>query len=129
MKQSELTKELKANALKVANELPARLLKGDKVTRGKPTHRKRKQTTEINAIAEQSYSQLDGEWADWLAAARRYEHKVPSQDRYDIRHSIMLELAKARQRDSKPIPLLRAYRIASPLLAGTSQAPNQGLPL
>jgi len=74
-------------------------------------------TTEINAIAEQSYSQLDGEWADWLAVARRYEHKVPSQDRYDIRHSIILELAKARQRDGKPLPLLRAYRIASLIVA------------
>jgi len=74
-------------------------------------------TAESNAIAELSYDQLDGEWADWLAVARRYEHKVPSQDRYDMRHTIMLELAKARQRDGKPIPLLRAYRIASFMVA------------
>ena len=70
-------------------------------------------TREILAVSEQSYSQLDGEWHDWLEVARKYELKVPSQDRYDIRHTIILELAKARQRDSKPIPLLRAYRIAS----------------
>ena len=70
-------------------------------------------TAEIEAIAEQSYSQLDGEWHDWLEVARRYEVKVPYQDRYDMRHTIMIELARARARDGKPIPTLRAYRIAS----------------
>ena len=68
---------------------------------------------ELDAIAEKSYDQLEGEWHDWLEVARKYEHKVPSQDRYDIRHTIIIELAKARQRDGKPIPILRAYRIAS----------------
>jgi hypothetical protein len=74
-------------------------------------------TAEILTIAELSYDQLDGEWADWLAVAKRYEHRVPSQDRYDIRHTIIIELAKARRRDGKPIPLLRAYRIASLMIA------------
>lgn len=64
-------------------------------------------------LIEQSYDQLDGEWLEWLAVARKYESKVPSQDRYDIRHNIMIELARARARDCQPIPLLRAYRIAS----------------
>ena len=72
---------------------------------------------ETNAIAELSYNQLDGEWLEWLEVAKRYEHKVPSQDRYDMRHIILLELAKARQRDGKPIPTLRAYRIASLMVA------------
>lgn len=70
-------------------------------------------TAEIEAQAEQSYNQLEGEWAQWLEVAKRYEHKVKSQDRSDIRHTILLELHKARQRDDKPLPLLRAYRIAS----------------
>ncbi|MBA7464970.1 hypothetical protein ES707_00128 [subsurface metagenome] len=70
-------------------------------------------TAEIKAIAEQSYDQLDGEWRDWLEVARKYERKVPRQDRLDIRHTIMIELHRARQRDNKPLPLLRAYRIAS----------------
>jgi len=74
-------------------------------------------TANTMTIAEQSYSQLGGEWADWLEVARRYERKVPSQDRYDMRHTIMLELAKARRRDGKPIPILRAYRIASLMVA------------
>ena len=74
-------------------------------------------TAEIEGVAEQSYDQLDGEWHDWLPVAKRYEVKVPAQDRYDMRHTILLELAKARNRDGKPIPLLRAYRIASLMVA------------
>ena len=74
-------------------------------------------TQEIGAIAEQSYNQLDGEWLDWLEVARKYERKVPSQDRYDVRHDILIELARARHRDGEPIPILRAYRIASLMVA------------
>jgi len=64
-----------------------------------------------------SYDRLDGEWRQWYEAAHRFEHKVPAQDRGDIRHNIILELAKARARDGKPIPQLRAYRIASLVVA------------
>ena len=70
-------------------------------------------TQELQATAEQSYNQLDGDWHDWLEVARKYEHKVLAQDRLDIRHTIILELHHAWQRDGKPIPILRAYRIAS----------------
>jgi len=59
------------------------------------------------------YDQLDGEWHDWLEVAKRYEHRVPAPERYDIRHTIIVELHHARQRDGEPIPILRAYRIAS----------------
>ena len=38
---------------------------------------------------------------------------MPYQDRGDIRHDIMIELHRATYRDGKPLPLLRAYRIAS----------------
>ncbi len=109
--EAEITRELKAYALKVASELPERLLKGHKV-RHKTSYRKRNRQADIEAI-EQSYDQLDGQWRDWLDVARRYEHKVPSQDRLDIRHDIMVELHRATNRDGKPLPLLRAYRIAS----------------
>jgi len=60
-----------------------------------------------------SYDRLDGEWLMWYETAHRFEHKVPAEDRGDIRHNIILELAKARARDGKPIPIPRAYRIAS----------------
>ena len=42
---------------------------------------------------------------------------MPAQDRGDIRHNIIIELSKARARDGKPIPILRAYRIASLVVA------------
>jgi len=70
-------------------------------------------TAEIQAQAEQSYNRLEGEWQEWLEVAKRYEYKVPRQDRLDIRHDIILELHQARQRDGRPLPLLRAYKIAS----------------
>jgi len=75
--------------------------------------RQSERQAQIQAQAEQSYEKLEGEWHDWLGVAQKYEHKVPSQDRYDMRHTILLELHRARQRDNKPLPLLRAYRIAS----------------
>jgi len=31
---------------------------------------------EIRGVAEQSYDQLDGEWGEWLAVARKYEGDI-----------------------------------------------------
>ena len=45
-----------------------------------------------------SYDRLSGEWAQWYRTAQRFEYKVPAQDRGDVRHSIILELARARAR-------------------------------
>ena len=64
-----------------------------------------------------SYGRLSGEWLNWYQVAHRFERKVPAQDRGDIRHNIIIELAKARARDGKPIPIPRAYRIASLVVA------------
>jgi hypothetical protein len=60
-----------------------------------------------------SYEGLEGQWLDWLNIARRFEIKVPSQDREDLRHNIILELALARLKATEPIPEHKAYRIAS----------------
>jgi len=61
-----------------------------------------------------SYDRLDGEWRQWYETAHRFEHKVPAQDRGDIRHNIILELALARARDGdKPDNPSWMYRIAS----------------
>jgi len=64
-----------------------------------------------------SYEHLHGEWLQWYEVAHRFERKVPAQDRGDIRHTIILELAKARARDGEPIPTPKAYRIASIMVA------------
>lgn len=59
------------------------------------------------------YHGLTGAWLSFYNVAQAYEGKVPLQDREDIRHDIMLELDRATKRDGKPLPDLRAYRIAS----------------
>ena len=65
-----------------------------------------------------SYDRLDGEWLIWYEVAHRFERKVPTQDRGDIRHSIILELALARRRDGdKPFSMALMCRIASFVIA------------
>ncbi|MEQ4489578.1 MAG: hypothetical protein AAC990_04330 [Dehalococcoides mccartyi] len=65
-----------------------------------------------------SYDRLNGEWAQWFRTAQRFEHKVPAQDRGDIRHSIILELALTRARDgNKPFSEAMMCRIASCVVA------------
>jgi len=59
------------------------------------------------------YTGLAGDWQTYYKVASTYEPKIPLQDRDDWRHDCMLELDKAQQRDGKPLPELRAYRIAS----------------
>lgn len=57
-----------------------------------------------------SYDRLDSEWRQWYETAHRFEHKVPAQDRGDIRHNIILELALARARDGART-VLRMFEI------------------
>jgi len=65
-----------------------------------------------------SYDRLDGEWRQWYETAHRFEHKVPAQDRGDIRHNIILELALARARDGdKPFSMAMMCRVASFVVA------------
>jgi len=115
MRQS--VKDTKALAKKVSDSLPQRLLKGDKPhSLQSVSRRKVNDRTEPDRI-EASYNQLEGEWRDWLEVARHYETKVPTQDRLDVRHDIMVRLATVRQRTGEPIPLYRAYRVASYAIA------------
>jgi len=63
------------------------------------------------------YEGLTGAWASYYDVTNRYESKIPAQDRDDWRHDTMLELERAEARDGKPLPELRAYRIASLMVA------------
>jgi len=63
------------------------------------------------------YAGLTGAWASYYEVTSKYESKIPTQDRDDWRHDTMLELEKAESRDGKPLPDLRAYRIASLMVA------------
>lgn len=64
-----------------------------------------------------SYQGLEGQWLSYYKVARLYESKIPAQDRDDFRHDVMIELERATKRDGKPLPDLRAYRIASLMVA------------
>jgi len=116
MTQAKLTQREKRQVAKT-KALAKRvitLIPKPQVPMHKPSYAKAQNTgAEAIKLIEQSYNQLDGDWLQWLEVARKYEGKVPRIDRYDVRHNIMIELARARARDGKPIPLLRAYRIAS----------------
>lgn len=61
-----------------------------------------------------SYNRLTGDWLLYYAVAKRFEWKVPPQDKADVRHSIMMELADAQNRKGGlPLPEAAMYRIAS----------------
>jgi len=65
-----------------------------------------------------SYDRLDSKWRQWYETAHRFEHKVPAQDRGDIRHNSILELALARARDEdKPFSEAMMCRVASFVVA------------
>jgi len=78
-------------------------------------------TAEIEARAEQSYSQLDGKWLQWLEVTRRFEHKARAQDRLDLRHTIIVAFADQQARNErlgKPdLSLYGMLRIASHCVA------------
>ena len=58
-------------------------------------------TAEIEAQADQSYSQLAGKWLEWLEIAKRFEHKAKAQDRLDLRHTIILAFASQQARNER----------------------------
>ncbi|APV43836.1 hypothetical protein Dform_00481 [Dehalogenimonas formicexedens] len=61
-----------------------------------------------------SYDRLTGDWLLYYAVAKRFMWKIPTQDRPDVRHSIMMELADAQNRKGGlPLPEAAMYRIAS----------------
>lgn len=94
-------------AIKVASLAKRELDKAEH----KPSPKKRVRRKPSRTILD--YHGLTGVWESYLKVAQTYEGKIPIQDRDDVRHDIMVELNRAEQRDGKPLPLLRAYRIAS----------------
>lgn len=61
--------------------------------------------------------QLEGRWEFYHRIATAYAKRVPIEDRTDTLHDIMIELEHAERRDGQPLPELRAYRIASLMVA------------
>ena len=60
------------------------------------------------------YDQLDGEWLTYYKVATKYVHKARYEDRDDLLHTIILNLAVAGRNDGhKPDNASWMYRIAS----------------
>jgi len=63
---------------------------------------------------DNSYSQLDGEWLTYYKVASRFNHKAQAQDREDLLHDIILNLAVAKRNNGhKPFTEVAMYRVAS----------------
>jgi len=107
----EAIAETKRLASLAQASLPEAMLKGIKLQTKRSYRRKPKKASQA------SYEGLQGEWLEWLEVATRYEVKVPLQDRADLRHTIILELALTKAKTTEPIPQYRAYRIASYMVA------------
>jgi hypothetical protein len=57
-------------------------------------------------------------WDTYIEIARRFEHKAQFQDRDDLRHSIIVEIAEAKSRNGdKPFTEATMCRIASYVVA------------
>ncbi|MCL0038928.1 hypothetical protein M1N46_01605 [Dehalococcoidia bacterium] len=61
---------------------------------------------------------LSAPWDDYMAIARRFEHKADYQDREDLRHDIVLTLAEvAKNNGHKPMSQASMHRIAAKVVA------------
>ena len=105
---------LKRRVERLKQTLPAAMLAGGKAHQvtNRPARRKRPDREARDRI-EATYDGLDGDWRDWLTVSRRYERKIPSQDRHDFRHTLMLRLATMRQRTGRTLDVRQANRVAS----------------
>lgn len=104
----------RARAERLKQRLPAVMLTGRKVHQvtTRPARRKRPDSEAADRI-EATYNGLEGDWRDWLDVSRRYERKIPGQDRHDFRHTVMLRLATMRKRTGKTLDVRQANRVAS----------------
>jgi len=108
------TTVLKRRVERLKQTLPAAMLAGGKAHQvtTRPARRKRPDREARDRI-EATYDGLDGDWRDWLAVSRRYERKIPKQDRHDFRHTLLLRLATMRNRTGKVLDVRQANRVAS----------------
>ncbi len=56
---------------------------------------------------------LSARWRFWYEIAERYSRKVPSEDRQDTLHDILIGLEYQERQDGVPLPEPRARKIAS----------------
>jgi len=106
--------ETKARGERLKQTLPAVMLAGGKAhQRTTRPARRSGSDSEARDRIEATYDGLEGDWRDYLDVARRYERKIPGQDRHDFRHTVMLRLATMRKRTGKTLDVRQANRVAS----------------
>ena len=65
-------------------------------------------------VSGNGYDQLEGDWLTYYKVAEKYVHKAQAQDREDLLHTIILNLAiVGKSNGHKPDNLSWMYRIAS----------------
>jgi uncharacterized Zn finger protein (UPF0148 family) len=75
--------------------------------------RRRKQR-QADDNGHNGYDQLEGEYLTYYKVASQFSHKVQAQDREDLLHTIIVNLADvARNNGHKPFTELAMYRVAS----------------
>ena len=83
----------------------------------RPKHQAPKESRDINEPYRQydnGYDSLDGEWLNYYGVATKFCHKAQTQDKDDLLHTIILNLAVAgKNNDHKPNNPSWMYRIAS----------------
>jgi len=105
--------ETKARGQRLKQTLPAVMLTGKAHQMSTRPDRRSRSDSEARDRIEATYDGLQGDWRDWLDVSRRYERKIPGQDRHDFRHTLMLRLATMRQRTGKVLDVRQANRVAS----------------
>ena len=106
--------ETKARGQRLKQSLPTYMLAGGKAhQRTTRPARRSGSDSEARDRIEATYDGLEGDWRDWLDVSRRYERKIPKQDRHDFRHTLMLRLATMRKRTGKTLDVRQANRVAS----------------
>lgn len=104
----------RARAERLKQTLPAHMLASGKAHQMTARPARRKQSdSEARDRIEAVYDGLQGDWRDWLDVARRYERKIPYQDRQDFRHTLLLRLATMHRRTGKTLDVRQANRVAS----------------
>jgi len=85
-------------------------------SRTKPRHIKSSRSRRQRQVRSNGngYDQLEGNWLLYYKVGSQFSHKAQAQDREDLLHDIIVNLADvARNNGHKPITELAMYRIAS----------------
>jgi len=109
-----------AEAVKTTKALAGKAIEafGGSLTGRKRRSQKCRSRRKPQETTPPDYGGLTGEWDRYWEVAQAFERKALDQDRGDLRHNILLELATAQQRNGdKPLSRPTLFRIGSYVVA------------